>query len=407
MQSFDEVKGIIEAGTPGRLYAGKRVLVLTPDATRTCPLPMMVRAVREVIGARARQLDFMVAVGTHAVLPEREILALYGIGPEDRSGAFGESRFLCHRWDRPDTFVDIGELSEAETAALSGGLLREHVPVRINRAILEYDLVLILGPVFPHEVVGFSGGAKYLFPGISGGELLHFFHWLGAVLTTEKVIGRKDTPVRRVIHRALEAVPVATHCVAMVITPGGELAGLFAGDPIDAWSQAADLAAQLHIVTKPHAFHTVVGCAPEMYREIWTAGKVMYKLEQVVADGGRLVIYAPKIRTLSTTWGRQIEAVGYHVRDYFLAQMDRFRDVPRGVLAHSTHVRGTGTYRGGVERPRVDVVLATAIPPETCARVNLGYADPASIDLSVYAGREDEGVLLVEHAGETLYRLAT
>ena len=202
--SEEKVKEIIEAGTSPSLYEGKRVLVLTPDATRTCPLPMMVRAVREVIGERAAKLDFMVAVGTHTFVSEEKILGLYGITTRWREEKFGRSDFFCHRWDLPETFLRIGYLSEEDVAKISGGLLKEKVPIDINRKIYDYDLILILGPVFPHEVVGFSGGIKYLFPGISGGELLHFFHWLGALTTCREIIGRKNTPVRQVINQAME-----------------------------------------------------------------------------------------------------------------------------------------------------------------------------------------------------------
>jgi hypothetical protein len=143
-----------------------------------------------------------------------------------------------------------------------------------------------------------------------------------------------------------------------------------------------------------------------MYDELWTAGKVMYKLEQVVAPGGRLIIYGPHIREVSRTWGGFIELVGYHTAAFFLPQMDKYRDIPRGVLAHLTHVKGTGVYQGGVEKPDVEVVLATAIPEATCRRINLGYLDPAAIDLADYRGREGEGFLFVDHAGEILHRLA-
>jgi hypothetical protein len=132
----------------------------------------------------------------------------------------------------------------------------------------------------------------------------------------------------------------------------------------------------------------------------------MYKLEPVVADGGRLIIYAPHLTEISRTWGTQLARVGYHVRDYFLSRMEDFRAVPRGVLAHSTHVRGVGTFVDGVERPRIDVILATGIPADTCRAVNLGYLDPAGVDPAQYASREGEGVLLVPHAGEILHRLA-
>jgi nickel-dependent lactate racemase len=191
----------------------------------------------------------------------------------------------------------------------------------------------------------------------------------------------------------------------VVVGSGNRLAGLYAGSPEEAWSAAADLSQRLHIVYKERPYHTVLGRAPEMYDEIWVAAKVMYKLEPVVAEGGRLIIYAPHLNEISSTWGKHLERVGYHVRDYFLAQMERFADVPRGVLAHSTHLKGQGTYVNGVEHPRVEVVLATAIPEETCRRVNLGYLDPASVRLADYQGREDEGVLFVDHAGEVLHRL--
>jgi len=402
----EKIREIIETQTPPSLYEGKRVLVLTPDGTRTCPLPMMVRILREVIGARAARLDFMVALGTHPIMTEEEILKLYGIDAAGRKGTFGQSSFFCHRWDRPETFQRIGELTEEDVETISGGLLRERVPVDINKKIFEYDLILILGPVFPHEVVGFSGGAKYLFPGISGGEFLHFFHWLGALITCRKIIGIKDTPVRRVIHRALEKIDLPIHCLAMVIDPEAQLRGLFTGDVREAWSAAADLSAAIHIVEKERPFRIVLGRAPEMYDEIWTAGKVVYKLEQVVAPGGTLIVYAPHIREISKSWGEQIEKIGYHVRDYFLAQPDMLSSVPRGVLAHSTHVCGTGCYENGVETPDVHVVLATAIPEEKCRRIGLGWLDPAKVKIDDYRGREEEGVLFVDHAGETLYRLA-
>jgi nickel-dependent lactate racemase len=401
-----KIKEVIKAGTPAGLYEKRRVLVLTPDGTRTCQLPMMVRVVSEVIGEKAAKLDFMVALGTHPIMTDQQILNHYGITPEDRREKFGRSDFFCHRWDLPETFRRIGELSEEEVETISGGLLKEPVPIDINKKVYDYDLILILGPVFPHEVVGFSGGAKYLFPGISGGAFLHFFHWLGALITCRKIIGNKDTPVRRVIDRAMDAIDRPVHCLAMVVDGQTGLRSLFAGTPREAWSVAADLSSTLHIVTKKKPYRIVLGRAPEMYDEIWTAGKVVYKLEQVVAPGGTLIVYAPHIREISSSWGDQIEKIGYHVRDYFLAQPELFCNVPRGVLAHSTHVCGTGRYENGVETPDVKVVLATAIPEETCRRIGLGYLDPASVRIDDYRNREEEGILFVDHAGETLYRLA-
>jgi lactate racemase len=400
-----EVKTLIEEGTPAKLYEGKKVLVLTPDTTRTCPLPMMVRAVRKIIGTRCTALDFMVALGTHPPMTESDILSFYGISEDQRQTGFGNSRFFNHRWDLPETFKRIGYLEEDVVDNLSGGRLQEKVAIDINRIIFDYDLVVILGPVFPHEVVGFSGGAKYLFPGISGGDFLHFFHWLGAVITCPEIIGIKNTPVRDVIHRALQNVGVPIHLLAMVITGKNQLCGLYSGDVREAWERAADLSARIHIVYKNKSFPIVMGRAPEMYNEIWVAGKVMYKLEQVVAEGGKLIIYGPHIKHISRTWGKEIEKIGYHIRDYFLAHKDRFTDIPRGVLAHSTHVRGSGSFENGIEIPRIEVILATGITEERCQQINLGFMNPSKIDIEDYLNKEDEGILFVDHAGEILYKL--
>jgi len=403
--SENEIRNLVGTGTPQQLYAKKRVLVLTPDTTRTCPLPQMVSILQEIVGSQAQQLDFMVALGTHQPLSEERILELYGIGEEARKTAYASTRFLNHRWDLEDTFRRIGYLSEEETAELSGNLLREKVPVDINKTIFDYDLVLILGPVFPHEVVGYSGGAKYLFPGISGGEFLHFFHWLGAVVTCAGTIGIKHTPVREVINRAMKLVDVPVHCISMVVKSKTELHGMYVGDYQESWEAAANLSEQIHVIFKEKHFHTVLGVCPVMYNELWTGGKVMYKLEQVVAPGGKLIIYAPHITEVSRTWGEYMDKIGYHTVGYFLSQPDKFPDIPRGVLAHSTHVRGTGVMENGVEKPRIEVILASSLTEQECQKINLGYMDYRSIDIEDYKNREKEGVLFVDHAGEVLHRV--
>ncbi len=182
--------------------------------------------------------------------------------------------------------------------------------------------------------------------------------------------------------------------------------GFFYGSPQEAWSAAADLAAKTHIKYVGRTYRNVLGIAPKMYDDIWTAGKVMYKLEPVLADGADLVIYAPHITEVSYTHGKMLDRIGYHTRDYFLKQMDKFQGVPGGIMAHSTHVKGIGTFENGIERPRCNVILATKIPQDRCNRINLGYLDPATIDVAEWEGREDEGILVVHDAGETLYRLS-
>jgi len=379
---------------------GKRVLVIVPDDTRTLPMPVVFETIAATLSPRARSLSFLIALGTHPPLTE-EALARH-LGPRWRG--FPRVEILQHRWNDPAALVKVGTITPEEMAKISGGLLHEEAPIRVNRAVLEHDFALLVGPVFPHEVVGFSGGHKYLFPGVSGPEMLHASHWLGALITNPKVIGHRDTPVRALIERAASAIPTPRAGLSLVMR-GHDLLGLFAGEVREAWGEATALSAEANIVWAGRSFHTVLSMAPPMYRELWTAGKCMYKLEPVVEDGGTLIIYAPDLREVSTTHGKWLTEVGYHTRDYFISQWKRFREVPWGVLAHSTHVKGIGTYRDGIERPRIEVALATGISHEVCERINLAYRDPRSLDPEAYRERRDEGVLVVPKAGEMLWRL--
>lgn len=382
----------------------QRLLFIIPDHTRSMPMPLMFRALHQVVHKRVAKMDLLIALGTHPPMSESMIEKLLGITKEEKQHHYASVGIFNHAWQNPDELVCIGEINSDEIEALSGGLMRRSVRVTINKRILDYDLVCIVGPVFPHEVVGFSGGNKYFFPGVSGEEILNMFHWLGALITNYAINGTKDTPIRAVVDRAASLIPVEKRCFCLTVL-GKHTKAIFFGTPEEAWSEAADLSAQVHIVYKSHPFKRVLAMAPPMYDELWVAGKCMYKLEPVVADGGELIIYGKHIHTVSVTHEKLIAEVGYHVRDYFLKQMDRFAHIPGGILAHSTHVKGMGTYENGVEIPRVHVTLATSIPESTCRAINLGYRDPDSINPADWEHGEDEGILLVRDAGEVLYRL--
>ncbi|MFK7821811.1 MAG: lactate racemase domain-containing protein [Planctomycetaceae bacterium] len=400
----NEVREWVSANLPVEDFRGKSVLLIVPDATRTAPLPLLFDCISKQLGNEVTSLDVLVALGTHPPMPKETIAKMMGIdGRTDFPGP--TPKLFNHEWDNPAALTNIGTLTREDTESISNGLLSEEVPVEVNSKVLDYDIAMVVGPVFPHEVVGFSGGNKYFFPGVSGPELLNFFHWLGALISNVGIIGIKDTPVRRVVNRAGAMVGVEKRCLAFVVSPTAELYGMFYGTPESAWDGAAELSGKVHIKRKPKPFKQVLSCAPLMYDELWVAGKCMYKLEPVVADGGELIIYAPHLDEISITHGENIRAIGYHVRDYFTKQWDKFKDRPWGVLAHSTHVRGTGTFEEGVEKPRIKVTLASQIPEDVCKEINLGYRDPATIDVESFADREDEGVLLVRKAGEHLYRL--
>ena len=405
--SDEDVSCLLAQALPANEYDGKRILLIIPDATRSAPVGLMFKTIFDRIGAQTRELDILVALGTHPPMSDEAICGRLDISMEQRLERFGKVRFFNHEWDNPNALREIGVIPAQDISDLTGGLFAMDVPVELNKRVYDYDQVIIIGPVFPHEVVGFSGGNKYLFPGVGGPKILNFFHWLGAVCTNPMIIGNKWTPVRKVVDRAGAMVKVDKRCLAMVVAPDKSLAGLFFGTPEAAWDGASELSRDVHITTKPKAFKTVLSCSPAMYDELWVAGKCMYKLEPVVADGGELIIYAPHVHGISITHGHLIESIGYHCRDYFLKQWDAFKHMPWGVLAHSTHVRGIGTYENGVERCRIQVTLATGISEDVCKKINLGYRDPASIRVEDYANREDEGILYVPKAGEMLYHLDT
>ena len=400
----DEVRQIVHEGLDSLTVDGKRVLIIIPDSTRTMPMPLMFRLFEELLAPRVTALDYLVALGTHQPMSDAQLSKL--VGRPMINGRAGKSQVFNHRWDDPASFVTLGVIPARDISEITGGRMAQDVPVRLNRLILDYDQLLICGPVFPHEVVGFSGGTKYFFPGIAGAEIINFTHWLGAVMTNYKVIGAGYTPVRAVIDRATALIDRPSACFALVVTHEG-LAGLYFGSPQEAWQAASALSAEKHIVCVDKPFRRVLSVMPTMYDDLWTAAKGMYKMEPAVADGGEVVIYAPHVTEVSYTHGKLIDEIGYHCRDYFLAQWEKFKAYPGGVLAHSTHVKGLGRYdpATGVETPRIQVTLATGIPPDRCRRINLGYLDPATVNLEDWEGREDEGILVVPQAGEMLYRV--
>jgi len=404
--SNEQIVETLHKGLAGK-FIHQRVLVLIPDHTRSLPLPFLFRTLVDVL-QDAKQLDFMVALGTHPPLSDESINKLVGITADERATKFKHIGLLNHAWDTPSALTSLGVMQQDEIKEIAGdhwhSSLPNEVDIRINKAALEYDHIVILGPTFPHEVVGFSGGAKYLFPGISGAGMINATHWLGALAGVVGTIGIQETPVRAMIHAAAERLKTPVTLVALVVEGKG-LSGLFVGDHVSAWNAAVVLSAQRHIRWCEKPFQRVLSCAPAMYDELWTGAKAMYKLEPAVAQGGEVVIYAPHLDVVSHVHGKYIYEVGYHILPYFLNDWERFQHIPLGVLAHSTHVRGSGVWENGVEQPNVRVTLSSKIPAGDCARLNLGYLDPAKINVDEWKDREEEGILYVPKAGEILYRV--
>ena len=400
-----EAREIFAQGLERIAPAGKRLLVIIPDGTRSGPMPLCFRAITDLLQGKVAQLDFMIALGTHIPMDKGHICKHVGISPEELETRYADVHIYNHNWLAG--LREIGTIPAARMREISGGLMEEDVPVRISERLYDYDHILVVGPVFPHEIVGFSGGNKYFYPGVAGPEIIDATHWLGALIGCPNIIGYQDTPTRHIIDIAAAMIDLPKSCFSMVVKGHDDLAGLYFGSPEESQAAAAELSAKVNIVYLERTYKTVLSVMPELYDDIWTASKGMYKLEPVVEDDGTLIIYAPHIDEISYTHGAVLDKIGYHVCAYFLAQPERFADVPRAVMAHSALVKGAGTYEGGVEKPRIHVVLATRIPEERCRRVNLDYMDPESIDIEEWMRRQDPDTLVVPRAGELLHRLAS
>ena len=402
----DEVRAFVREQLAGADLDGRSVCVLVPDGTRSCPTPLLLGAVHEALHGRVSRLTVLVALGTHSKMGETELSRHLGYPAGGFAERYPGATVLNHEWWDPHTFASVGTIGADRIAELSEGRFHQSVEVRLNRAVVEHDVTLVVGPVFPHEVVGFSGGNKYFFPGVSSQEVINVSHWLGALITSASIIGtRGTTPVRALIDEAVALVPGDKLAFCVVVKSGSRaLHSVAFGDPAAAWAAAADVAAEAHVRYLDAPVRRVLSIIPGMYHDIWTAAKGFYKVEPVVADGGQVVLYAPHVAEISSTHP-EINEIGYHCRDYFVKQWDRFRVVPWGVLAHSTHLRGAGTYdeTTGEERLRVTVTLATGIPEDRVRRVNLDYLDPAEVDPGAWAA--DPDTMVVPHAGEDLFRL--
>ena len=385
---------------------GASVCLVVPDGTRTCPLPLLLSAVRDALTGRARQVTVVIALGTHQAMSQEHLARHLGFDPGASEATYPGWQILNHESWLPETFTDLGTIGADRLSELTGGLMTDtSVDVRINRHVAEADVAIVVGPVFPHEVVGFSGGNKYFFPGVSGQELIDLSHWVGALITSAEMIGTRGiTPVRALVNEAAAMIPTRRLALCLVVASGTDTLHAAAfGTPEDAWAACADVSAETHVTYRETPVRRVLSVMPTKYEDIWTAAKGFYKLEPIVADGGEVIIYAPQITEISVMHP-QIAEIGYHNRDYFLGQWERFRNRPWGDLAHSTHLRGQGTWDAQHgERNRVTVTLATGIPEDVVRSVNLNYLDPAEVDVATYDA--DPDTFVEPHAGEVLYRL--
>jgi lactate racemase len=386
-----------------------RVLAIIPDKTRDDNTDVLFPFAAEILSARRiEQFDALVAQGTHMPMTVDEKRAKIGL--HDGAAAPFSGNIYDHQWNRPEELVTIGELSAERVRELTGGLISEAVKVNLNRLLAPglYDTILIFGATVPHEVAGFAGGAKYFFPGVAGPDLTHATHWLGALASIENVIGRVETPTRRMIEAAADFVPARAISLNSVITRDEQnrlrTHALFAGGFREALRRAAAVSRHVHIKYTGRKYQRVVALLDEHYDELWVGGKASYKLGGIIETGGELIVYAPHLRAISETHGLLIEKYGY-------APLDKVREMVAlstelqanlAVAAHLAHVSYAGARdASGQVIPRYRITLASALDEATCRRVNLGFMEHTEFLREDYDS--DPDTLVVERAGRDLY----
>ena len=401
-----DMRPIVEEALHG-IAAGSRVLAIVSDRTRDDNTPELFPLISQTLARiGAASLDVLIAQGTHVAMNGADKRAKIGAGLASMPLL---GTIFDHHWDRESELTTLGTIGADVIAAETGGLLHESVKIRLNAHLApgQYDVVLIIGATVPHEVAGFAGGAKYFFPGVAGPELTHLTHWLGALATIERVIGRIETPTRRLIEAAAAFVPakvIAFTTVATRDANGLKTRALFTGDLRATVRHAAEISQQVHVRYTGRRYKRVVAILDEHYDELWVGGKASYKLGSVIERGGELIIYAPQLSAISLTHGALIEKYGY-------APLERVRDMVEGsdelranlcVAAHLAHVAYAGEKgEDGVVVPRYRISLAANLPEATCRRVNLGYIDMRTFNPRAF--KDDPDTLTVENAGRDLY----
>ncbi len=398
----------ILCGALATIPSGSSVLAIVADATRDDNTDILFPLAAQILADRKiAKFDALVAQGTHTPMGERDKRTK--IGDVGSVPIPGLGHIFDHDWADPGKLVTIGVLDAARVREITGGLFDRPIELKVNRLLAPglYDTVLIFGTTVPHEVAGFSGGAKYFFPGVAGPELTHVTHWLGALATIEKVIGRIETPTRRLFEAAADSVPSRVISLNSVITRDcGRLRthALFCGDFRLAVRKASEVSRYVHIKYTGRKYKRVVALLDTHYEDLWVGGKASYRLGPVIEEDGALIIFAPQLTTISETHGALIKRYGYAPLERICDLVSHSTELQQNlcVAAHLAHVSFAGRrLANGKIVPRYSITLASAVDRETCQQVNLRYMDPYTFRREDYEG--DTDTLIVEQAGRDLY----
>ena len=343
-----EIKAALLKSLEGKTL--RKVLILPPDFTRFhSNAGFITNVYYHALKDAGVQVDVMPALGTHDPVSRSQAEAMFGDIPYEE--------FIPHDWRRD--VVRLGTIPAEYLEEVTGGLWHEPVDVEINRRVMDpsYDLILSPGQVVPHEVIGMSNHAKNLFVGVGGSAMINASHMVGAVYGLERMMGRDDTPVRKLFDYGMEHF-LRDRPVLFVLTvttaPEGRIRthGLFIGEGRQCLREAVRLAQKINIDFVPRALKKcVVWLDPEEFRTTWVGNKAVYRTRMAMADGGELLVLAPGVRAFGED--PQIDALirkyGYRGRLHTLAEFERPENgdlrANMGAAAHLIHGSSDGRFR--------------------------------------------------------------
>ena len=326
----------------------RRLLLLPPDHTR---LNSRAGRITEIIYeefSKSCQIDIMPALGTHSPMGEAELELMFGKKiPKDR--------FKIHDW-RNDV-IRLGTASSDFLRELSGGKLDYEVAIEVNRILFEpYDLILSIGQVVPHEVVGMANYTKNLMVGVGGSDIINKSHFLGAVSNMERIMGRADSPVRRLFNYGVDTYLADRPIVYMLTVMAkdestGKMAmrGFFSGDSVEVFQKAAALSVETNLVMLDEPLKKViVYLDPEEFKSTWLGNKAVYRTRMAIADNGELIILAPGLKEFGEDKeiDRLIRKYGYKGTPATLKAVAENQELRNnlGAAAHLIHGSSEGRF---------------------------------------------------------------
>jgi nickel-dependent lactate racemase len=349
-----------------------RVLIIPPDFTRVNSNAGELTAILYALLAPRTQVDIIPALGTHFAMTEKEIRSMFG--PD-----IPLERFRVHDWRRD--VRHLGDIPAERLREWSEGKLDYPVRVETNRLLFAgYDLILSVGQIVPHEVVGMANYTKNIMVGVGGSDMINRSHFLGAVYNMERIMGRSDTPVRRLFNygcdtflRDLPIVYVLTVMAKNRTTSKMEMRGLYVGDDMDTFSAGARLSQRVNLDLLDQPLRkVVVYLDPHEFKSTWLGNKSVYRTRMAIADDGDLIVLAPGLREFGEDpeIDRLIRKYGYRGTPATLAAVAQNDDLRSNLsaAAHLIHGSSEGRFR-------ITYCPGPGLPPDAIAQAGFRVGD--------------------------------